>query len=47
MTFTHIADASEDDNWNEDELGDPWEEEILEGDDDDDDLWLDEPGDDP
>jgi len=45
MTFTHIADASEDDNWDEDEIQEGWEEEEpLELDDDDDDLWLQEEG---
>ncbi len=45
MTFTHIADASEDDNWDEDETQEGWEEEEpLELDDDDDDLWLQEEG---
>lgn len=43
MTFTHIADASEDDNWDEDETQEGWEEEEpLELEDDDDDLWLQE-----
>ena len=41
MTFTHLADATEDDNWDEDEVQEGWEEdELLELDDDDDDLWL-------
>ena len=45
MTFTHVADASEDDNWDEDEVQEGWEEEEpLELDDDDDDLWLQEEG---
>ena len=45
MTFTHIADASEDDNLDEDETQEGWEEEeLLESDDDDDDLWLREEG---
>ena len=45
MTFTHIADVSEDDNWDEDETQEGWEEEeLLESDDDDDDLWLQEEG---
>ena len=41
MTFTHIADAS-DDNWDEDNIEEAWEEEeILETEEDDDeDLWL-------
>ena len=42
MTFTHIADASEDDNGDEDETQEGWEEEeLLESDDD---LWLQEEG---
>ena len=45
MTFTHVADASEDDNWDEDEIQEGWEEEVpIELDDDDDDLWLQEKG---
>ena len=45
MTFTHIADASEDDSWDEDEIQEGWEEEeLLELDSDDDDLWLQEEG---
>jgi len=42
MTFTHIADASDDDNWDEDNIEEAWEEEeILETEEDDDeDLWL-------
>ncbi len=41
MTFTHIADASEDDNWDEDDIEQAWEEEeIFEAEDDDEDLWL-------
>ena len=45
MTFTHVADASEDDNWDEDEIQEGWEEEEpLELDDDDNDLWLQEEG---
>ncbi|MFQ5942384.1 MAG: hypothetical protein ACE5JF_02405 [Anaerolineales bacterium] len=43
MTFTHVADASDDDNWNEEDLEEMWEEEeLLEPDEDDDDLWLEE-----
>ncbi len=43
MTFTHIADASEDDNWDRDEIEEEWEEEEpFESDDDD--LWLQEEG---
>ena len=45
MTFTHVADASEDDNWNEVELEEAWEEEeIFEPEDEDDDLWLEDAG---
>ncbi len=45
MTFTHVADASEDDNWDEDEIQEGWEEEEpIKLDDDDDDLWLQEKG---
>jgi len=45
MTFTHVADASEDDNWDEDEIQEGREEEEpIELDDDDDDLWLQEKG---
>ena len=45
MTFIHIADASEDDNWDEDEIQEGWEEEEpLELDDDEDDQWLQEEG---
>ncbi len=45
MTFTHVADASKDDNWDEDEIQEGWEEEEpIELDDDDDDLWLQEKG---
>jgi hypothetical protein len=41
MTFTHVADASEDDNWDEDDIDEAWEEEeIFEADDDDEDLWM-------
>ena len=41
MTFTHITDASDDDNWDEDETEEAWEEEeIFEAEDDDEDLWL-------
>jgi hypothetical protein len=41
MTFTHIADASEDGNWDEDEIEEAWEEEeIFDPEDDDEDLWL-------
>ena len=41
MTFTHIADASDDDNWDEENIEEAWEEEeILETEDDDEDLWL-------
>jgi len=45
MTFTHVADASENDNRDEDEIEEGWEEEeLLELDDDDDDRWLQEKG---
>jgi len=41
MTFTHVADATEDDNWNEEDLDEVWEEEeLLETEDDIDDRWL-------
>jgi len=41
MTFTHIADASEDDLWDEDNIEDAWgDEEILKPEDDDEDLWM-------
>lgn len=43
MTFTHVADAAEDDDWNEEQLGEMWEEdELFEPEEDDDDLWLEE-----
>ncbi len=41
MTFMHVADATEDDNWNEEDLDEVWEEEeLLETEDDIDDRWL-------
>ena len=41
MTFTHIADASEDDNWDEEGVEQAWEEEeSFEAEDDDEDLGL-------
>lgn len=46
MTFTHVADVSPDEAWSEEDLGEIWEDEeeayAAEGDDDDEDLWLEE-----
>ena len=43
MTFTHVADAMEDDEWNEEDLDEVWEEaELLETEDDLDDQWIQE-----
>ena len=41
MTFTHVADASEDDKFSEEDLGEIWnEDDLLEQEDDEDELWL-------
>lgn len=42
MTFTHVADATEDDSWDEDDIEGAWEEDeiLITEEDDDDDLWL-------
>lgn len=41
MTFTHVADATEDDDLNEEDLDEMWEEEdLLEQEDEIDDRWL-------
>ena len=41
MTFTHVADASEDDNLDEENLDEIWEEDdLFEQEDDEDELWL-------
>ena len=42
MTFTHVADAIEDDEWSEEDLGEVWEEELFETEDDLDDQWVEE-----
>ena len=44
MTFTHVADAPDDDDWNKEELGEIWDENDLSvPEEDEDDLWLEEP----
>ena len=43
MTFTHVADASEDDDFDEEDLDAIWEEDdLLEQEEDEDELWLEE-----
>ncbi len=43
MTFTHVADASDDDDWNGESLDEIWEEdELFEPEEDEDDLWMEE-----
>ena len=42
MTYTRVGDLSEDEDWEEEELGEIWEEEDDELYLDDDDAWLDE-----
>jgi hypothetical protein len=44
MTYTHMADVVEDDNWDEEQLEDVWDEEqeLYGADEDEDDLWLEE-----
>lgn len=45
MTFTHVADASDDDeSWNEENLEEMWEEEdeLFQAEDEEDDLWMEE-----
>ena len=45
MTFTHVADAAEDDNWNDEKLEEIWDEEELEPiEEEDDNLWLEDAG---
>lgn len=42
MTFTHVADAMEDEEWNAEDLDEVWEEEPFETEDDLDDQWMEE-----
>lgn len=43
MTFTHVADAMEDEEWNAEALDEVWEEEEpFETEDDLDDQWMEE-----
>ena len=43
MTFTHVADAMEDEEWNAEDLDEVWEEEEpFETEDDLDDQWMEE-----
>lgn len=42
MTFTHVADAMEDEEWNAEDLEEVWEEEPFETEDDLDDQWMEE-----
>lgn len=42
MTFTHVADAMEDEEWNAEDLDEVREEEPFETEDDLDDQWMEE-----